>query len=647
MTIHERAAAPRAGRSLEGIVSPLRRHVLDAVAEARTIAGACPPWVAASSSKDLVSQADPGRAAWAQVAVMLIDVIRSGRPANMRRASAWFGLPSCEGGWAAVEDALAPLTAVPGLVDLLPYLLDTYGRTTRLDVIRDATLAESRAERKKAGSFYTPQDVADFMVRTIAAVPGHPETGSEWWLDPASGSGVFLVAALRRHLALEDSDGLAFATSRLAGFDISPQACDFAAFAILGTIAAALHEPLKTWTAIRGNLIALDATKTKGERGGRSLRAMLPNFTGPMRLICNPPYVSSDAGAGLMANGKSAGALYLPFVEMAWEVASEPRDAACLVVPLALGANRSADHRRCRIGMASASGEWTLLFFDRQPHALFGEEAKTRATIAIRRPGPASTKVRTSRLLKWTSRQRPTIFTEERAVDLEGISIGRLVPKLGNEDEVALYRALQAFRLPAAARPEPTRANATEIVGSALAPDVFVAGTAYNFLNVFRNYPDQLSWRGTLSASGIHRLPCSSMEEADAVLAILSSRVTFWLWHVECDGFHVPAWFLSELPLLNLRLTKSSVAKLAQLGREIWGGLQKDVICSSNRDRLTFAFRPTFVTELRDAVDAHLISAIGADVGAGSMLRRFEEQVVSIDGSVRLSRPRNDIGVQT
>lgn len=647
MTIHERTAAPRAGRSLEGIVAPLRRHVLDAVAEARTVVGEFPQWVAAASSKDLVSQADSSRAAWAQVAVMLIEVIHSGRPANMRRASAWFGLPSCEADWAAVEDALAPLTAVPRLVDLLPYLLDTYGRTTRLDVIRDASLAGSRAERKRTGSFYTPQDVADFMVRTIAAAPGHIEADSEWWLDPAIGSGVFLVAALRRHLNLDNTDGLAFATTRLAGFDISPQACDFAAFAILGTIAAALHDPLETWTTIRGNLIALDATKTEGERGGRSLRTMLPTFIGPMRLICNPPYVSTEGRAALTVDGKSAGALYLPFVEMAWQVASGPRDAACLVVPLALGANRSADHRRCRLGMASASGEWTLLFFDRQPHALFGEEAKTRATVAIRRPGPVSTKVRTSRLLKWTSRQRTTIFTEERAVGLEGISIGRLVPKLGSEDEVALYRTLQALRLPVGARPEPTKASAAEIVGSALAPDVFVAGTAYNFLNVFRNYPDRLSWRGTLSASGIHRLPCGSMEEADAVLAILASRMTFWLWHVECDGFHVPAWFLSELPLLNLRLNKSSVGQLAELGRNIWEGLQKDVICSSNRDRLTFAFRPTFVTELRDAVDAHLLTAIGADMGAGSMLRRFEDQVVSIDGSVRLSRPRNEIGVPT
>ena len=93
-----------------------------------------------------------------------------------------------------------------------------------------------------------------------------------------------------------------------------------------------------------------------------------------------------------------------------------------------------------------------------------------------------------------------------------------------------LYAALERFRLRSGMRPEPVKAAAQNIVGTRLTADVFVAGTAYNFLNVFRNYPDHLSWRGTLSASGIHRLACESVEVADAVTAILTSRLAFWLW---------------------------------------------------------------------------------------------------------------------
>lgn len=640
MNSMERTAAPRAGRSLEGIVAPLRAHVIDAVAKATQLVDEAPDWILSASTNDSISKTDSHRGAWAHVAILMIDSIRTGLPPNMERAACWFGINVNASHWTSVENALAPLSEVSNLSNLLPYLLDTFGRTTRLDVLRDSTLSGSREKRKKVGSFYTPQDLADFMVGTIASAPDAPEATTEWWLDPALGSGVFLVSALRNYSKQMNCDPVKFATQRLAGFDISPQACDFSSFSILGHISKLTHSPFETWAKIRGNMIALDSTAGAPSRGAKGLREMLEHFDGPMRLICNPPYASTENAKAALSHGRPTKTLYLPFVEMSWRLASGQRDCACLVVPLALGANRSLDHRHCRLGMSAASGEWTLLFFDRQPSALFGEEAKTRAAIAIRRPGPSPALVRSSRMLKWTSRQRAAIFTEERAVHLNGLSIGRIVPKLGGQSEVDLYRALQSFQLRSQARPEPTKAKATEIVGSALAPDVFVSATAYNFLNVFRNYPDQLSWRGTLSASGIHRLPCASMEEADAVLAILVSRLTFWLWHVECDGFHVPTWFLSELPLLNLSLSKEKISILAELGRTIWCGLQSDIICSSNRAKITFAFRPTEVSKLRDEVDKILVEAISADTNACEMLRVFEAEVVSIDGSVRLSQPK-------
>lgn len=629
-----RPASPRAGRSLEGLVAPLREHVLAAVGVARKLkldSG----WLEDASRHDTIRTASEDRAAWAAVAVTLADMIRTGLPADGSRAGTWFGLGS-SANWSALDAPLKPLAGETHLLELLPYLLDTYGRTTRLDVMRDTSLSASRAERKKVGSFYTPADVADFMVAAIADPAG--AGAGEWWLDPAVGSGVFLAAALRRYQA---SDRLSFSESRLTGCDISSQACDFTAFTLLAGVATETRNPSATWAAIRGNLLAVD-TPSAARAGG--LRARLARGTGPLRLICNPPYTTGELVP--MADGRPTTSLYLPFIEMSWTVASGPDDAAALVVPLALGANRSADHRRCRSAMSARGGEWTLLFFDRQPHALFGEEAKTRATIAIRRPGPTPSSIQTSRLLKWTSRQRSTILTEARAAEMGQAPIARLVPKLGSDAEVALYRALESHRLRSGARPEPSKAAASEIVGTALSADVFVAGTAYNFLNVFRNYPDQLSWRGTLSASGINRLRCATVDDADLVTAILSSRMAYWLWHVECDGFHVPAWFLAELPLLNLRIPKTSAGELASLGRSAWAGLQRDVICSANRDRLTFAFRPTEIGEVRSAIDTLLADLIGADSGTAAMLHDFERRVVSIDGSVRLARNRRDEGVQ-
>ncbi|MFN3817360.1 N-6 DNA methylase [Blastomonas sp.] len=526
------------------------------------------------------------------------------------------------------------MSARSDLIQLLPYLLDTYGRTTRLDVIRNNGLRAARSARKKTGSFYTPADVVGFMVDAIASPPDSPHYDNEYWCDPACGSGVFLAGALQRRAFPDAHSRRDFALTRLYGADISPQACDFAAFTILSIIADLGSPPRDLWQIIRGHFVALDATQPSFGRAGANLREVLHLGSAPLRLICNPPYVSAGQ-VSTLADGYPTRALYLPFIEMAWRVANGPNDATSLVVPLALGSNRSTDHRRCRMSLAQAGGTWTLLFFDRQPHALFGEEAKTRATIAIRRPGPTPAEIRTSGLLKWTSRQRLSIFSEARTTSMGQANIGQFVPKLGSQEEVELYAALEQFSMRSGMRPEPVKATAQDIVGTALNGDVFVAGTAYNFLNVFRSYPDNLSWQGTLSASGIHRMACDSIDAADAVTAILSSRLAFWLWHVQCDGFHVPAWFLAELPLLNIRLDAAALATLGQLGREAWAGLQRDILLSTNRERLTFAFRPTEIGLVRTQIDQTLLALIGVDPARAAMLEQFEARVVSIDGAVR------------
>lgn len=635
-----RIPAPIAGRSLEGLIAPLRQQVSNAVALAASELPETFQWLVEAAAGDAIAERDwVGRSAWAVVAIALVDAVATGRAVDTERALNWFGADAT-GRWDAVDVALEGIGGRPDLLRLLPYLLDTYGRTTRLDVIRDDELRTARSARKEAGSFYTPADVVQFMVETIASAPGSKASENEHWLDPACGSGVFLAGALDHAAFRDDDHRRAFALTRLHGCDISPQACDFAAFTIFAMIAEAGKPAQDPWRMLRARFVAMDATKPHEGAGGGNLRDALGIGDAPLRLICNPPYVNAGAAATL-ADGHQTRALYLPFVEMAWRIAGGARDATSLVVPLALGANRSADHRRCRAAMAQAGGSWTLLFFDRQPHALFGEEAKTRATIAIRRPGPTPAEFRTSSLLKWTSRQRASIFSEARATPIGQSRIARLVPKLGSPEETGLYATLDAFRLRSGLRPTPVKAAADDIVGARLTADVFVAATAYNFLNVFRNYPDHLSWRGTLSASGIHRLACSDPETADAVTAILASRLTFWLWHVECDGFHVPAWFLDELPLLNIRLGPEDLARLAMLGRDAWTGLQRDILLSSNRERLTFAFRPTEIGAVRSEIDRVLLGLIGANHSDVELLERFETRVVSIDGSVRRAKQRH------
>lgn len=649
------AASPSRGRSIAGSVAPLIDDVqatVGAIARFAKREKFYPSWLD-TSERDQIPFADPWqRVGWAVTALTIIEALTTKQSPDIDRALAWFEGPRSgkrSRTWGGVDGFLDRICSSATIGHLLPYLLDTYGRTSRLDVMRDESLRGQRSARKEIGSFYTPADVAYFMAATIArdaGAEGNPSSPT-CWFDPATGSGVFLAACVRREKDLGVTNTARFAIRNLFGTDISPQACDFAAFTVLHeVIGEATVAPVTIWQALRRNIIALDAlTLLESPLGEReALKRLFPNLDGPLRLICNPPYANAP-GEPTRIGRTAVRSLYLPFVEMGWRIAGGPLDASVLVVPLALGANTTAEHRRTRAAMSAAGGRWTMLFFDRQPHALFGEEAKTRATIAIRRPGPRPADIWTSGLLKWTSRQRGQILSEDRAVDLGRAKITRLVPKLSTDEEVRLYRRLSEYQLRRPDRPTIEKAAPDEIVGTALSKDVFVGGTAYNFLNVFRNYPDHLSWRGELSSSGIHKLCFGSAVDADVATALISSRTAFWLWHTECDGFHVPAWFLDEMPLLDLPFDKGARLELAKLGEQIWTGLQEDILVSNNRNRLTFAFRPSRISELRSQADQIILASLGATEAELRTLSEFEFRVVSIDGTKRAARSSPSVAI--
>ncbi len=87
-----------------------------------------------------------------------------------------------------------------------------------------------RDVRKALGEFYTPEEVVDFILDQIGYSGEHPmEVAASRFLDPACGSGTFLVHALRRYLESHKNKVLAtrklFTTFPIVGFDIHPFAC--------------------------------------------------------------------------------------------------------------------------------------------------------------------------------------------------------------------------------------------------------------------------------------------------------------------------------------------------------------------------------------------------------------------------------------
>lgn len=642
------AASPRRGRSLAGAVSPLANAMVSLVDSLRDHpCTALIDWLPADDRPGLLLADVEDRKAWALASIIVLDAIAHPEVTDPFVALGRFTArpPTAERKNELTPEAKAALSVLSDsehVRELFPYVLDTYGPTSRLDVIKNPIFEPQRAARKEAGSFYTPEDVADFMVEAVAG----PEPAERTWLDPACGSGVFLCAVTRavKRRGLRGAALIDFATTRLWGMDIAVQAVDFAAFSVLLQLPPQEDiSPLAIWLKLRRNFVAIDALAISGRRsndGRGALGTIFADRGGPISIVCNPPYTQTTLDdvrrpLELRRSASKAVTLYLRFLEMAWTFNGAAGDQSAFVVPLSFAANRSVEHVHFRTELARARGDWTMLFFDRQPHALFGEDVKTRNAILIRRHD-SGLKIRTSRMLKWTSRQRAEIFTEGRAVLLRDPAIRRFVPKLGSASEADLYEKLHAFNLQSGLRPSLRAVQLKDIHKYQGSPSLFVGGTAYNFLNVFRTCPAESDQ--PYSASSVHELTFADEASAAAGFAILSSRIAHWLWHVECDGFHVPAWFLDELIILNASEASAQKVELAKLGSTIWRNVKSEPLVSLNGGRKTLAFRPTAVAKERAEVDALLLAFAEVDACHLRTMDEFEAASVSIDGSQRLAK---------
>ena len=161
-------------------------------------------------------------------------------------------------------------------------------------------------------------------------------------------------------------------------------------------------------------------------------------------------------------------------------------------------------------------------------------------------------------------------------------------------------------------------------------PRVFLASTAYNFLNVYRGVT---KGEGGFPASenSVHCLEFPREEMAELVFSVLSSRLIYWLWHAMGDGFHVARWFIDSIPFGGLSFTRDQSEALQRHGRELWLELQKHRIVSVNRGRQTIAFRPLGCDLERDQIDAILLEAAGLPSSMIDILRSFVISTVMVD----------------
>ena len=651
------------------------------------------------------------RTAWALVSMRVVgrSVGALSPNASLRDAEDWFigsiPVPRRLSG-ALVEfadrDATRRLETIAyddDLRDLLPYVLDAHGPGSRASVMRDSRTREARRARKETGVFYTPSDVAEYIVRE-AVDATRREVGAPLVLDPACGSGVFLKAVLDLAAGRRPGlDHLEFVERSLHGIDVDPLAVDAACFVLLHECLCAPRRadaaPWSRWHRIRCNLCVADAlafhvaapearhdhhrdvladlrkqiddryvepSSTRPDVAttlfshGLPLGDVFPALAaGAHVVVGNPPYATigprEDAAAltrrfASLPAGHGAGWDYFPaFVEMMWRLTIPGHGSSGMVVPLSLACSRRAQMTATRRAIMRSGGRWRFAFFDREPHALFGEDVKTRNTIVFRADGldrsTTETTVETGPLRRWTSRQRAALFDAMDFTPLPGVPISTGIPKLSGPGCARVFHRLQ--RQTARLRDMCATVDSClprDAASERFARHVFVSGTAYNYLNAFRSHRNLPEPRAPWSSSKLLSLGLATAGDADRVFAIVSSRLAYWLWHVTADGFHVTRSFVTNLPVNDRLFDAPAKHALARLGALLWEKVQAQRIISINGGRQTVSYRPHASEDVRDRIDVLLLDALDLEPGFLHHLRTFTRTMLSV-AEQDFPRPRS------
>ena len=671
-----RLDVPRRGHVLTTVAEkygePIR-HAVEAVssslankncAEIRKALPSPPRW---QSAPDVV-RTNAEISAWSIVSTWVVGVATRAIPATagLTDAEQWFF-----GGSSAPLTGLLPAHTrahtektlrmnadASAYYDLLPYILDPHGPGSRLSVRRDPATHAARQRKRAEGVFYTPADVAEYMVRSCLDSTDGKTTPTIF--DPACGTGVFLRAALKelreRH---PEASAFSLASECLFGVDIDPWPLDAAAFVLLADIRAgeaeAQESPAATWRRLRLNFGCIDtlrvdpanAVPEDGDTTERveervSISRLFPGLKGePTVVVGNPPYADLGDRPDLVELGRvfktlaakpqANAEIYLAFIEQMTRLASKEKCAGALVLPLSVACNIGVQFTAARRLMQETAGHWRFAFFDREPHALFGEDVKTRNAILLwsRNKSERNAVFASGPLRKWRSDSRAEIFSGIRFTEFDG-DIRAGIPKIDGAYQAAALQVLnerwswlgQAVQ----------RLERLNLADAPEADDrtVFVGPTAYNFLNVFLPPPRALlDERLTPSENPLHAVKCASAQDAFAVFGILTSHLAYWWWHTHGDGFHVSRRFISEFPFGLDVLSGEQAGRLRESGATLWSAIKDNPTVSLNRGRTSLAYSPHGHDCIRRRADEALAAVAGLNGGFVDELQQFTAHTVA------------------
>lgn len=644
--------------------------------------------------------------AWQLVAIWVLAIAtgKLTKKASLLEAEAWFlgrygpcGLAKLISAEAreATEVCLRKAAEQKVYAELLPYILDPHGQGSRLSVRRRPKTAAARQQKRDEGVFYTPRDVADFMVKQILdslEIGTIPRTV----FDPACGTGVFLRSVLAGlHSRTPVIDVFDLACSSIYGTDIDSWALNASAFLLLhdcdSAVASRGIAPVSAWHALRLNLAQQDALRLDTGRylplddqrrlarldcrailkaGGLpeagsvknreddfvAFDALFPEIApGPRIVLGNPPYADVGNNTPLLAMAyrfetlrvapRPASDMFPLFFEQMIRLAAPDAHGGTMVLPVSVGCNTGRQFTALRALIAKTPGHWRFAFFDREPHALFGEDVKTRNAIVVwtRDSNEQDVRISSGPLRKWRAGARERMFETITFTPIQA-DIRRGVPKVdGAEQAAAFEHLLRVSRTLQHLVAGMGRATLKE----ALAGNdrtVYVGATAYNFLNVFLTPPRWDNEGIALTEHPLHALHCASHADALRVFALLNSRLAFWWWHANGDGFHVSRGMLEAMPIGTLLDLPEFEGRLADMGESLWRKVRASPIVSLNRSRNSLAYSASAYEEERTAIDTLFVKGLGLAPEFVKALERFLQNVIKAETSPHVDNNERNTG---
>jgi len=252
-------------------------------------------------------------------------------------------------------------------------------------------------------------------------------------------------------------------------------------------------------------------------------------------------------------------------------------------------------------------------FLTVQPHALFGEDVKTRNAIILWNSADSIPGIQTGPLRRWRSDDRAAMLAEiaYTPVSTPLVSVVSGVPKFHGSLQAEVWDKISAIKQRLSGLVATSgRANLASI-STGTSRDVYVAPTAYNFLGLARPITLALAPGEVLSENPLHKLCCGDTTVACAVYAALGSNFAYWWWLTTGDGFHVNRATLLNMPIGFDTHDGDLFDTLGTLGGTLWEASCLQPIRSVNKGRISLAFTPDIASEQRCSIDQYLCAAMG------------------------------------